>query len=237
MIQQAEKLLLRNELQNWYMLLRLRQGYIDECAIDGASVRLHDRETQKYMYAVEDFAVFQRLYEAVRTREGLLLSLVTDDRFLPDILKQDATLAADRFYQLRAATGTEVHAVDGVSFVPMRVEHADWILSVYEHPELCREMIAERAARAPALVALHAGEPVGFIMTHCDAELGPAYVDPRMRGAGLATQLYARIMQALTERGIRPAIFTTEQNERSRRWLTRIGCETAPSRVVWFWRP
>lgn len=237
MKKQAEQLLLREELKNWYMLLRLRQGYIDECEIDGGSVRLHDRETDKYLYAVEDFDAFCRLYAQVRDREGLLLSLVTDDRFLADIPAHDATLQADAFYQLRAATGVAVKPVDGVRFVPMEMRHADWILSVYEHPELSREMIAERSSRAPAIMAERGGEPVGFIMTHCDAELGPAFVDPRMRGAGLATQLYARIMEALTERGIQPAVFTTEQNERSRRWLTHLGCESAPSRVIWFWRP
>ncbi len=235
-ITQAQAILQKDPVKNAYPLLRIAQGMVSECEILGESVRLLDSENGKYLYSVDTFEAFKALYAPVRNRGGINVSLVTDDRFIEELPKLDGTLRLNAFHQLLAATGLPVEPVDGIAFTRIDEAAIGWILSVYQHPELNRDFIVRRCTSAPSVLALHHGAPAGFIMSHCDAELGPAYVDPQFRASGLATQLFARIMEQFTARGIRPAMFVSLNNVRSLKWLLRIGCTPAKDKVLWFWR-
>lgn len=234
-IQQATEILRQNPVQNAYPLLRISQGMIEECEVMDGAVRLLDSQNGKYMYAAGSFRALRALYDRVSARSGPQISLVTNARFMRDIPSLGQSIKANAFRQLLAATGLEPTQLPGIIFTGIADAAIDWILSVYQHPELSRAFLLERM-KAPTVLALHHDTPVGFIMSHCDAELGPAYVSPEFRGGGLATQLFAHIMRQFLAQGIRPVMFVTQENTRSLRWLERIGCERAEEDALWFWR-
>ncbi len=234
-IEEAKAILERNPIQNAYPLLRIANGMIAECEVIDGAVRLLDAQNGKYMYAADTFESLRFLYEHVSGRSGPQISLVTDSRFFHLIPSFGDTVRCNAFHQLLAATHLQEEAIQDITFTGITTEAADYILSVYEHPELSRDFIAQRA-KAPNVLALHNGVPVGFMMSHCDAELGPAYVSPEHRGSGLATGMFARVMQQFQALGIRPVMFVSLQNTRSLRWLERIGCVRADEQVLWFWR-
>ena len=234
-IEEARAILERNPIQNAYPLLRIVNGMIAECEVTDGAVRLLDAQNGKYMYAAESFESLRSLYNRVSGRSGPHISLVTDTRFLDLIPSLGDTVKRNAFYQLLAATHLQEEAIPDITFTGITTEAAEWILSVYEHPELSKEFIAQRA-KSPNVLALHNGVPVGFMMSHCDAELGPAYVSPEFRGSGLATGMFACVMRQFQELGIRPVMFVSLQNTRSLRWLERIGCVRADEQVLWFWR-
>jgi GNAT superfamily N-acetyltransferase len=235
-VEVAESLLIENPLDNWYLLSRLASGKISECDILGGSVRLLDSENGKHLYAVDSFQSFQALYEAVRHRPGPNVSLVTRTDFHRDIIQVDPTLRANAFNQLLCATSLPIHPMEGIDFLPIQEAAIPWILEVYQHPELNPGFIKQRIIESPTCLALKAGTPVGFILSHCDAELGPVYVAPTERGTGLATQLLARVVPEFLKQGIRPGMFVSPSNTRSYGWLKRIGCTQIPHQALWFWR-
>lgn len=234
-LEQAEAILRLHPVRNAYPLLRISQGMVAECEVVEGAVRLLDSQNGKYMYAADSFGALRALYERVSGRSGPQISLVTDTRFIQDIPSLGSAIQVNAFHQLLAATHLQPGHLSGITFTGITEDAADWILSVYEHPELSREFILERMA-GPNVLALHHDTPVGFIMSHCDAELGPAYVSPEFRGGGLATQLFAHIMRQFSTQGIRPVMFVTQENTRSLRWLERIGCLRAEENALWFWR-
>lgn len=234
-IQQATEILQQNPVQNAYPLLRISQGMIAECEVTDGAVRLLDSQNGKYMYAAESFDALRALYERVSARSGPQISLVTNARFMRDIPSLGQFIKVNAFHQLLAATNIEPTQLSSITFTGITDAAIGWILSVYQHPELSRAFLLERI-KAPTVLASHHDTPVGFIMSHCDAELGPAYVSPEFRGGGLATQLFARIMRQFSALSIRPVMFVTQENIRSLRWLERIGCERAEEDALWFWR-
>lgn len=233
---QAEAILQKDPKKNAYPLLRIDQGMVSECEVLGESVRLLDSENGKYLYSVDTWEAFKVLYAPVRNRRGSHVSLVTDDRFTEAIAQHDGTLRLNAFHQLLAATNLPIQPIAGITFAKIDEAAIGWMLSVYQHPELNHDFVVRRCANAPSVLALYHGAPVGFIMSHCDAELGPVYVDPQFRASGLATQLFARIMEQFTARGARPVVFVSLYNTRSLKWLLRIGCTLANDKVLWFWR-
>ena len=234
---QAELLLAGDREQNRYPLLRLEQGGIGACWISGESLCLWDREHNKYCYAVRREEELLDLYDTVRRRNGPLVSLVTDSVWSDVLTAVDGSLQVSRCVQLRAVPYVATPpTIAGVTFGPVTPEVAQWLLSVYEHPELTVGFILERAASAPAVAAFAHGSPVGLFLTHSGAELGPVYVDAAYRGSGLADALYAEMAQHLFSRGTAPVLFVLPDNHTSQRWLRRLGCVPAPKEVAWFWR-
>ncbi len=230
----AEAILQKDPLQNAYPLLRIAQGKIADCDVIGNSVRLSDAENDKTMYCIDSFEEFSALYQ-VRKESLANVSLITDDRYISDIPRRDNAIQFSAFYQLLAPEYLPVEPVEGVTFTGIREENIDWILSVYQHPELNTSFIMSRAL-APNALAISEGKPVGFFMSHCDAELGPAYVAPEFRGSGLAAQLLARVAAGFRMRGTRPVLYVHPENTRSLRWLSKSGCTLCPNKAVWFWR-
>ncbi len=234
LLSQAEAILRRDPLRNAYPLLRIAQEKITDCAIIGNSVRLRDGENDKTMYCADSFEELHALYQA-REGSGPNVSLVTDDRFVREIPRLDSMLRFNAFYQLLAPEQLSVEPMQDIAFTGIGEEYIDWILSVYQHPELNPAFIMRRAS-APNAVALFEGRPVGFFMSHCDAELGPAYVTQEFRGSGLATQLLSRVASGFLTRGTRPVLYVHPENARSLQWLLKSGCALCPQKSVWFWR-
>jgi hypothetical protein len=232
----AETILNKDRLSNWYLLSRLRGGKISDCDILGDSVHLLDAENGKHLYAVDSFQSFQALYEKVRRRPGPTVSLITRPDFHQELLDFDPFVRANQFHQLLCATDLPVRPMDGITFTPMQEWAIEWILSVYQHPELNADFIRNRIANSPTGLAIREGVPVGFIMSHCDAEIGPVYVDIKERGTGLATQLFARIVAEFLPKGLRPGVFVSLANIRSLAWLKKIGCIPLPHKALWFWQ-
>ena len=234
-LEQAQAILQLHPVQNAYPLLRISQRMISECEVTDGAVRLLDAQNGKYMYAADSFCALRALYDRVSRRSGPHISLVTNARFIREIPSMGRSIQVNAFHQLLAATHLQPGHLPGITFTGITEAAVDWILSVYQHPELSREFICERM-KGPNVLALHHDTPVGFIMSHCDAELGPAYVSPDFRGGGLATQLFAHIMRQFLAQGICPVMFVTQENTRSLRWLERIGCNRTDENALWFWR-
>ncbi len=233
----ARQMLLANEAQNHYPLLRLAQGGVDECLVCGGSLCLHDAEHDKYVYAVSDIHAFETLYEAVRPRQGQLVSLLCDAAWQAPVQTLYPALQWHPCVQLRAVPfAGALPAVPGLRFGAVNEAVARWILTVYQHPELSVEFILRRAAAAPAVAAFVDDEPVGFFLTHSAAELGPVYVAPARRGSGLASALYAEMLRHLPTGPLAPVLFVFPENHASQKWLRRLGCVPAPRPVAWFWR-
>lgn len=236
-LEQAEQLLLRDEEQNRYPLLRLEQGGVGVCWVCGGSLCLWDKNHNKYVYAVQAADELQELYATVRGRGGMQVALLTDAQWLETALAMEDGLQGDEVTQLRAAPFAGAPSVvPGVTFGPVTREVAEWMLMVYQHPELSVDFIMRRAQAAPAVAAFYEGRPVGFFITHSGAELGPVYTDPAFRGRGLADALYAQMADRLPKNQRAPVLFVFPGNHASQKWLRRLGCVPAPRPVAWFWR-
>lgn len=235
-IQRAISILQSNPQQNIYPLLRIAQGGIDEIHFEENSVLLHDGEYNKYMYSVENLEAFEALFSRVRPAGGPLISLVTNDALALDIARLYPDMQVDSYRQLVPPKTLPVEELPGIAFGKVGEELTGWILKVYKHPEITKSFIANKGKHMPNVAAFANGKPVGFFMMHSPAELGPAYVEPAYRGGELARQLFARILTQLPQ-GACPAIFVAMQNERSYRWLIKLGARPCKSDIVWFWRP
>jgi len=233
---EAEHFLNRDPLANWYALSRIASGMVSECDIQSGAIRLFDSENSKHLYSADSFQSFKPLYDRVSNRPGSNVSLVTTADYMQEVLDMDTTLRANPFHQLLATAELPIEPISGVAFMPIDGSAIDWILSVYHHPELNHAFITYRMKHSPTVLATMDGAPVGFIMSHCDAEIGPVYVVPQLRGTGLATQLFARIMDGFTKQGIRPGMFVAMANMRSLAWLKKIGCKELTGKALWFWR-
>ena len=238
MEERIRSILSEHQEQNCYLIYRLEQGAAQEPAVAGRSVRFLDGENGKTLYAVRSIEEFQALYQPVKDREGLLLSLLADGTLLPQVLALDDSLVGNLFHQLTApkAASLPVAELSGISFGPVEDRHIPWILASYQHPELCDAFVRRRREAAPALRATAGGRPVGFAMTHCGAELGPVYVESEFRGSGLAGELLRRLLMGMEERNLRAAVYITMENQRSLRWLLRQGFRLCPEPAAWFWR-
>lgn len=236
-LEAALAILARRPEQNAYPILRIRQGCIQTCLFEGSSVCLLDSESGKFLYCLDNFDEFNKLYNQVQCCDGALVSLATDDRLFEKIASMPG-VRADRFFQLAAADFYgEAPAVPGVAYDRVGEDAVEWMLEVYEHPEMSREFILRRAVEGPSVTAWHEGRPVGFFITHSAAEIGPVYVDPAFRGSGLAEALYARMMQQVSGSAWKaPVLFVREENTRSYKWLVRMGCIPATEKILWFWR-
>lgn len=233
--QRARELLMRDEEQNRYPLLRLNQGGIGACWISGQSVCLWDKEHDKYCFAVHSADELLELYGVLRPRQGSLVSLVTDSRWVDVLLTLEPPLSVSRCTQLQAASYKgQPPAVPGVTFGGVTRQVAEWMMEVYDHPELSVEFILRRAAAAPAVAAFSPEGPVGCFLTHSAAELGPVYVSPDYRGSGLADALYAAMSHRLGDTAA--VLFVYPENQASQKWLRRMGCVPAPKEAAWFWR-
>lgn len=233
----AKALLLRNEEQNYYPLLRLSQGGVGECWICGESVCVYDKEHNKYVYAIHRAEELELLYREVSKRGGELVSLITDAKWQESMTKIEPGILTNRCVQLRAVPfAGALPEIANVHFEAITEPVAHWILSVYEHAELSVDFIMRRISAAPNVVAMHGDTPVGFFMTHSDAELGPVYVDPAFRGSGLARALYAQMLSRYPAGTALPILFVIESNIASLTFLQRLGCYPAKESLVWFWR-
>lgn len=235
--QQAKELLMRDEVQNRYPLLRLSQGGVGECFFVGNGVCLHDTQHNKYIYAVQNADELRGLFDMVKGRKGELVSLITDIQWGETAQSLEDGILINPCTQFASVpyVGTPP-AIPGVSFGTVNEETAKWILTVYDHPELTVDFILRRAASAPAVAAVYEGKPVGFFITHSDAELGPIYVDPAFRSKGLADALYAEAVGQLPKDKPMPVLFVFPQNHASQKWVRRMGCVPAPNEITWFWR-
>jgi len=235
-LEQAKQILLRDKEQNAYPLLLIKENLIDECQIYRDSVYLHDGVNGKYCYAADKFEEFCFLYDQVRHRNDGLVSLVTHDRFSDDIARWDKTLTITRTYMLQAISShNEVPPPEGVQLAPVTSDLIDWILSVYDHPELSGDFIINRITEGPSVSAWSGERPVGFFLTHSAAELGPVYIDPGFRGSGLSEALYSAMIRQLSGHE-KPVLFVYTENYRSLNWLIRMGCVQAKQHVIWFYR-
>lgn len=236
-LEQAKELLLQDKVQNRYPLLRLAQGGVGECWIRGGSVCLWDKEHNKYIYAVRSADELRQLHGQVRERKGELVSLLTDDAWADTARALEDGLLVNHCTQLLSVPyeGTPP-ALPDIRLGEVTKEVAEWILTVYEHPELSVEFILRRAAAAPAVAAFCGDRPVGFFLTHSNAELGPVYVDPAYRSRGLADALYAQMASRLPRGDAAPVLFVFPSNHASQKWLRRLGCVPTPKQVAWFWR-
>jgi ribosomal protein S18 acetylase RimI-like enzyme len=235
--QLAKELLMQDEMQNRYPLLRLSQNGVDECFFVGNSVCLYDAQHNKYIYAVQSAGDLRGLFDIVKSRKGELVSLITDAQWGETARGFEEGMLVNYCTQFALAPYTNTPpAVPGVSFSAVDRQIAKWILSVYEHPELSVNFILRRAASAPAVAAIYKGNPVGFFITHSDAELGPIYVDPAFRSKGLADALYAEAISQLPKDKPMPVLFVFPQNHASQKWVRRMGCVPASKEVAWFWR-
>ncbi len=233
----AQTILGRDPLQNAYPLLRIRQNQIADCEIIGSSLRLLDAENGKYLYYAASPQEFRALYAPVREQAGPCVSLLPDDRLASALPQMDSRIRFGSFYQLLAPENMPLQAPAGFRFTPMEPAYFDWVLSVYQHPELNPAFLAARA-HAPSALAFYGEDrqPAGFIMSHCDAELGPVYVAPEFRGSGLARYLLALATAGFAARGTRPVIYVRQDNPRSLRFLQKAGCPLCARYALWFWR-
>lgn len=232
----AEMLLRQDEEQNRYVLLRLRQGGVGKCWRSGNSVCLWDAQHNKYFYVVQAAEEMQDLFGTVRNCGEAQVSLVTNTRWLPVVQAMEDGLQVNLCTQLRAVPFSGLPpVVPGIRFGNITSEVAQWIVSVYEHPELSEDFILRRVAQAPSVAAFYEDKPVGFFITHSDAELGPVYIDPAFRGSGLASAVYAEMLRLYSQQEL-PILFVFPGNHASQKWLRRLGCIPAPQTVAWFWR-
>ena len=237
-LERAKELLMRDEEQNIYPLLLLGQGGVGACWISGGSVCLWDKQHNKYCYAVRSASELRELFATVRQRGEASVSLLTDEKWMETVLALDGALLVNHCTQFRPVPypGTPP-TVPGVRFGGVDERVAEWILTVYDHPELSVDFILRRAKAAPAIAALNGQDaPVGFFITHSNAELGPVYVNPSYRGSGLADALYAEMAGRLPKDEPWPILFVFPQNHASQKWLRRLGCVPAPRQVAWFWK-
>jgi ribosomal protein S18 acetylase RimI-like enzyme len=233
----AHKILARDEEQNRYAILRLLQGGIAECWAAGESLCLWDSAYDKYCFFARDSQGLRALYDFLKPRKGPLISLIGDDKWLNDIYALGPGVRTHVCAQFTAAPHAgDVPAPEGVRLGGVTEAAAKWMLGVYAHEELTYEFIMRRGAAGPAVVAYRGDAPVGFFLTHSEAELGPVYVEPAMRGSGLADAMYAKIMESLPQGEPAPVLFVLEENQASQKWLGKAGCKRAARQVVWFWR-
>ena len=233
----ALELLMENTMQNRYPILRIKQGGVKECWIYGNSVCVYDYMHNKYCYTVRSDRDLRIIYDEIKHRGGELISLVTEERYIPTIRLLSKEILINICVQFCSVPYDALPLkIDGVQFRNVTEEFAKWMLTVYEHPELTIPFILHRATVAPAVAAFHHNEPVGFFITHSDAELGPIYVVPKFRGSGLAQALYAEIARSVNWEELSPVLFTLSKNHASQKLLSRIGCLRASQLVAWFWR-
>lgn len=102
MEERIRSILSEHQEQNCYLIYRLEQGAAQEPAVAGGSVRFLDGENGKTLYAVRSIEEFQALYQPVKDREGLILSLLADGTMLPQVLALDDSLVGNLFHQLTA---------------------------------------------------------------------------------------------------------------------------------------
>ena len=187
----ALELLMRNPVQNRYPILRIKQGGVKDTWIRGGSVCLHDYIHNKYCYAVESAEDLRALYEEVEPRGGELISLVTDQKYLPIVHTLSGNILTNVCVQFCSVPyKSSPPKVKDIQFGAITEDFAKWMMTVYDHPALTLPFILRRAEDAPAVAAFYRNEPAGFFITHSDAELGPIYVSPALRGSGLATALF-----------------------------------------------
>lgn len=235
--EQARMLLQRDEEQNRYPLLRLMQGGVSNIWLCGQSICLRDGEHDKYVYAVQRASELQKLLAEVRRRGGAQVSLLTDERWLDVVREMEPDVKVNHCIQLIAAPFQKiVPQPSGVTFGSVTPEVARWIATVYEHPELSEAFVMRRAKAAPNVVAFREGRPIGFFITHSDAELGPVYVDEDLRGSGLSDALYAQMLRQWTKNEMMPVLFVLQQNVASQKWLRRMDCMPVQRPMAWFWR-
>lgn len=241
LLAQAQQLLMRDAGQNAYALLRIRQNVVTECAIFETAVRLLDGEANKYLYAFDTMEQFDTLYRQVAHREGPLVSLAPSARFAQALRAYDSRFEVTAYVQLctapRPVPAEEEGLHPDITIGEVREDMAQWMLSVYEHPEMSAAFICRRIARAPSAAAFYKGRPVAFFMTHSEAEMGPVYIDPAFRGRGISAALYNRVLHRFAAQGLEPPVaFVHPQNAASLGWLARMGCTPAREQILWFWR-
>jgi ribosomal protein S18 acetylase RimI-like enzyme len=233
----AYKILKQDEEQNRYAILRLLQGGVSECWAVGGNLCLYDSEYGKYCFHIRDPQGLNALYESLKPRKGPLVSLAGDTKWLGDICALGPEIKTHVCAQFAAAPyAGKAPLPEGIRFGDITEEAARWMLEVYAHEEMTFDFIMRRAKAGPAVFAYRGDEPVGFFLTHSEAELGPVYVAPAMRGSGLADAMYAKIMESVPTGGLAPVLFVLAENRASQRWLAKAGCKRAGRQVAWFWR-
>ncbi|MEF9865960.1 MAG: GNAT family N-acetyltransferase [Oscillospiraceae bacterium] len=238
---QAKQLLMRDAQKNAYALLRIRQNAVTECAVFETAVRLLDGESNKYLYAFDTMEQFDVLYKQVALREGSLVSFSPDVRFESALRAYDSRFLVTAYVQL--CTAPRPRQIEDESLLPdisigeVSKDMAQWMLSVYEHPEMSDAFIRRRIASAPNAAAFYKGRPIAFFITHSEAEMGPVYIDPDFRGHGISTALYNHVLHQFSVQGLEPPIaFVHPENSASLGWLARMGCTPSREQILWFWR-
>jgi ribosomal protein S18 acetylase RimI-like enzyme len=235
--EKALRILKQDEAQNRYAILRLLQGGIAECWAVADNICLWDREYDKYLFYVQSPSGLNALYDFLRPRNGQLISLVGDLKWLDDIYALGDDIKTHVCAQFASAPYRgEAPVLEGIRFGDVTEAAARWMLGAYAHEELTHEFIMRRAEAGPAVFAYRGDTPVGFFLTHSEAELGPVYVEPSLRGSGLADAMYAKIMERIPSSELAPVLFVLAENRASQKWLTKAGCKQAARQVVWFWR-
>ena len=223
--------------QNRYAILRLLQGGVAECLAGDDSLCLWDKEYDKYLFYAKSARGLNEAYDAIKNRKGQLISLIGDDTWLDDVYALGPDIKTHVCVQLSPAPyAGEIPPPEGIRFGDVTESAARWMPGVYAHEELNYEFIMRRSKAGPAVVAYRGELPVGFFLTHSEAELGPVYVEPSMRGSGLAGAMYAKIIKAVPKGELAPVLFVLAENHASRKWLVKMGCKPAARKVVWFWR-
>lgn len=233
----AEKILLKNPDQNAYILLRLRQGGAGRILIEGESACIWDKDHNKNLYCINSSEEFHKLYTKAEQWGEVTVSFASDIKWLPEIEALSQNIKTTVCCQLKSSAyaGTPPKT-EGISFGDITEDTADWMVKVYSHPEITKEFILKRIQSSPGVAAYKNGKPAAFFITHSAAELGPAYIEPSLRGTGLADAIYAEMMLRVLKTGEAPIIFIMPDNHPSLKWTMRMGCTKTPADIVWFWR-
>jgi ribosomal protein S18 acetylase RimI-like enzyme len=118
----------------------------------------------------------------------------------------------------------------------------DLVLDALDEAEIARrfhDFIGDTAARHNALLAVHGGEPVGFVRFGEDPDRPDAghvfslYVTPESMGLGVGRTLLGEVLAELAARGHRRVtLWVFEANTRARRLYERMGFEPDGGRRV-----
>ncbi|MFV0504002.1 MAG: GNAT family N-acetyltransferase [Lachnospirales bacterium] len=233
----AKEILNRNINQNKYSILRLNQNAIGKIYIKDNCVCLWDKEYNKYLYTTYNAQNFLDLFSEVQSENGMELSLVNNGCDVrKSLLRLNSKIDFVSCYQMIPQNITKkIKYTSDIAFMEITKDFAKWMVSVYKHPELTIDFILRRTRKNPYVIACNNNkEPIGFFLTHSDAELGPVYVSPEYRSSGLADIMYEKMIKSFSHNNL-PILFVMENNNASYKWLTKLGCYLCEEKMLWFY--
>ena len=175
----------------------------------------------------------------------LVRSWYRGDRFRVSTRQRQGTEVASAIV-LRPARGPDAPVLARIFVQSWRSAYHgvvdDLVLDALDEAEIAgrfRDFIGKTAPRHNALLAVHGGEPVGFVRFGEDPDLPGAghvfslYVTPESMGLGVGRTLLGEVLAELAARGHqRVTLWVFEANTRARRLYERMGFEPDGSHRV-----